>query len=110
MNKCYVCGKGYPASREWCPHCEKRPGTPQEAKLSRYAAVSERVRVEQYEVARPVGSAIVSWWEPRWDVKVSFLTRDVAEAFAKALQESKAATETPNAPGKPTAANEPNEG
>ena len=66
-----------------------------DTKLSRYAAVAERVFVDRYEQACPVGQVVISRWEPRWEVRVSFLTRDVAEAFAKALQEAKAPTESP---------------
>lgn len=66
-----------------------------DTKLSRYAAVAERVFVDRYEQACPVGKVVISRWEPRWEVRVSFLTRDVAEAFAKALQEAKAPTESP---------------
>ena len=56
-----------------------------DAKLSRYAAVAERVYVDRYEQARPGGQVVISRWEPRWEVRVSFLTRDAAEAFAEAV-------------------------
>ena len=67
-----------------------------DAKLSRYAAVAEHVVVERYEVACPRGKVVISRWEPRFEVRVSFMTRDVADAFAAALREAGAEKTTPN--------------
>ena len=62
-----------------------------EAALTRYAAVAEHVGVDSYELACPRGQVVIERWERRWEVKVSFVNREVAEAFAAALRKAKEA-------------------
>lgn len=75
-----------PATGKLAGSYPKTGGGDTEAALTRYAAVAEHVCVDSYELACPRGQVVIERWERRWEVKVSFINREVAEAFAAALR------------------------